>query len=108
MLLTMTQDCRIYFGGAIERRGLRGSLRRRFYRFLVKFPILMCGVFGGEGKGREKKIKDDMLMLYGIDADVLGLWANIESAVYEELKSEQAGSHENWDGYHHKFVAKSA
>ncbi len=31
-------------------------------------------------------IEDDMLILFGIDADVLRLWANIESAVYKDLK----------------------
>lgn len=41
------------------------------------------------------------------DADVLGLWANIESAVYKELKSEKVGGHGSWDGYHQEFVAKS-
>lgn len=52
-------------------------------------------------------IEDDMLILFGIDADVLGLWANIESAVYEDLKSEKAGGHGDWDGHHQEFVAKS-
>ena len=37
-----------------------------------------------------------MLMLFETDADVLGLGAGIESAVYSELNSEKAGGHGRW------------
>ena len=66
---------------------------------------MFCGGWGK--KGERVGIEDDMLMLLETDADVLGLWANIESAVYKELKSEKVGGHGSWDGYHQEFVAKS-
>ena len=48
-----------------------------------------------------------MIMLLGIDTDVIGLWANIESAVYKGLKSDEADGRSKLDGYHKEFVAKS-
>ena len=32
-------------------------------------------------------------MLFGTDAQVLGIWANIESAVYKGLESNKADGH---------------
>ena len=45
--------------------------------------------------GKEGGIEDEMimLMLFETDADGIGLWANIESAIYKELKNKKAGSH---------------
>lgn len=70
-VMVMMQDCRVCFGGAIGKMALWGLSRRRFCDF-------WCF-------GREEG--ESMLKLCGTDANVLGLWASIESAVYGGLKS---------------------
>ena len=57
--------------------------------------------------------KADRLRLGGsririvVDADVIGLWADIKSAMYQELNSNQATGHGNGDVYHKKSIRKS-
>ena len=51
----------------------------------------------------------------GIDAEVLGLWAKIEKAIYDGLEPGKVNGQQNededvprkggLDGYHHEFVA---
>ena len=54
-----------------------------------------CGevLHGGLGwkKGKGIGIEDDGLIFNEIDADVIGLWASIETAIYKGLKAEEAG-----------------
>lgn len=86
---------------------LRAFLRHRFYLFAVRFLILtFCNDIVRE-EGRRTWTEDNMLIIFETDADVIGLWAQIESAVYKELKSKKGGDHRNWDGNHQEFVAKS-
>lgn len=57
-----------------------------------------------------------------VDADVMGLWATLEKAVYDALEERKAGDQQDkqqdddhksarekggWDGYHQEFVANS-
>ena len=90
--------------------GVAGIIATQILPFCGKvFHLYIWCFVGVRGKkGKRVGIEDDMLILFlETDADVLGLWANIESAVYKELKSEKVGGHGSWDGYHQEFVAKS-
>lgn len=104
----MVQDCRICFGGAIGRMALQGSLRRRFCHFLVSCPFLIFDLLLEEEEGVARCGGRDADGIW-TDADVIGLWADIETAVYKELKSQEAGGRKSgsWDGYHQEFVARS-
>ena len=45
-------------------------------------------LFDIDNGGRSFLKKRCILILFGRDAQVLGLWANLESAVYKELKKQ--------------------
>ena len=87
--------------------GIAGIIATQILPFCGKIPDLKIWRFRREEKRGRIGMEDDMLMLFKTDADVLGLWANIESAVYKDLQSKTAGGHGSWDGYHQEFVAKS-
>lgn len=57
-------------------------------------------IFGGgapkkDPPGGGAGIEDEMLMIFGADANVIGLWFDIESAVYKELRNNEVGGQKN-------------
>lgn len=97
-------DCRICFGGVIGRKGLEESSPLRFCRLLVCFHSgSLCYVTDG----------------CHVDAEVMGLWANIESQIYKALgpgktasvrngtpnRQETGQANVGLDGYQREFVA---
>lgn len=99
-------DCRISSGGVIGRGAWRGYWRRRYCLLLVSGA---------------QSLKMATLTDF-VDAEVIGLWAKIEKAVYDALDDGKGGDRQDkqqdddhksarenggWDGYHQEFVANN-
>lgn len=65
--------------------GVAGIIATQILPFCGKVSHVENWCLGGKEGGRIE-IGDCMLMLLETDADVIGLWANIESAVYKNLE----------------------
>lgn len=75
--------------GAIEKMVLPGLLRRRFCLPFCGECFRSLNSVSRRGKTREGIGEEcGMLTWFGTDADVLGLGADIESAIYKELISK--------------------
>ena len=72
--------CQICFGGVTGRKGLEELSLLRFCRLLVCFHC-----------GSSQFVTDG----YDVDAEVMGLWANIESQIYKAIGTGKTAAVQN-------------